>query len=616
MAIIPYKQPVLTSNSDTVNGFTVSSNSVSTGYEEWRAFSADSAQAYSSARNPSGGAVTYTIYSIQPFTLTGITFTNVQAGLSSSSPATFQVRYSNNNSDWYSLGTFNNSNNTNGAQWSISFTNAEPHSYYQLNITAANTSEAYVNIGKMQLTGTIPLNLAGVPTAYTLVEYVRSTGGYTNIGFNPNQDTRVVCKTRFPLQSTATWLFGARSAPATASFGFLTYQNRYRTDYNTSQTQYIDENYTTAFTIDKNKNVTSINGEVKITDATGTFQSNCPLLLFANNNGGTATGITSNADIYYLQVYDNGTLVRDLKAVRRASDNLVGFYDLVGAMFYASNNDVAFTAGPDANALNISGVPVDLGQFVGQQSFDYVVSDLLGSQNISVVEHVDNVQTKEFTTASGEHHIFTINTEGMSVGPHTYEVEATLGDLNETASGTFDVPSNLITIHGVLTDYGSQRRPFLIKYYITDTEESATFNVVERIDNTTIRTFSPAQSEVCALRVDPDEWDEGNHTVTIQVTAPDNTTVTRTTYFFVNKDRYAYMRRSERNIRARINLLNFEFQTVDEISGDVVGGSVTIDANSDIRRTCTLQLVAVGSKYNIRPGSRIWLKFIRSSKIL
>ena len=167
--------------------------------------------------------------------------------------------------------------------------------------------------------------------------------------------------------------------------------------------------------------------------------------------------------------------------------------------------------------------------------------------------------------------------------------------------------SNTITITGIKSDYGSRKKPFLIKYYINDTANSESFSVTEKIDNTVLSTITLESAQVQTVQINPRDYSEGNHTFIVTVTAPDQTTQTAQANFFTDLDKNAYLRRSQRNLRARINLLNFNFQTVDEISGDVVDGNIAIDANSDIRRTCDLTLAAVGSKYNIEPESRIWL---------
>ena len=62
----------------------------------------------------------------------------------------------------------------------------------------------------------------------------------------------------------------------------------------------------------------------------------------------------------------------------------------------------------------------------------------------------------------------------------------------------------------------------------------------------------------------------------------------------------------------RLELLNYQFQTVDSLEGICTGGSISIDANADIRRTGNLSLVVIGSTFNVQPGGQIWLE-IRSN---
>ena len=57
----------------------------------------------------------------------------------------------------------------------------------------------------------------------------------------------------------------------------------------------------------------------------------------------------------------------------------------------------------------------------------------------------------------------------------------------------------------------------------------------------------------------------------------------------------------------RIELLNYQMQTVDLLEGVCTSGSISIDANADIRRTCDLTLVINNSSFNVASGGRIWL---------
>lgn len=62
----------------------------------------------------------------------------------------------------------------------------------------------------------------------------------------------------------------------------------------------------------------------------------------------------------------------------------------------------------------------------------------------------------------------------------------------------------------------------------------------------------------------------------------------------------------------KLELLNYQYQTINTLEGVVVEGNITIDANSDIRRSASLTLVVVNSDFDVKTGGQIWLdKFIR-----
>ena len=69
----------------------------------------------------------------------------------------------------------------------------------------------------------------------------------------------------------------------------------------------------------------------------------------------------------------------------------------------------------------------------------------------------------------------------------------------------------------------------------------------------------------------------------------------------------------DRKLHAKINLLNFKYQVVAELSGVVVGEpSYSIDANSDIRRTCSLSIYPSDTSFDISEGNKIWIdKYIQ-----
>ena len=60
----------------------------------------------------------------------------------------------------------------------------------------------------------------------------------------------------------------------------------------------------------------------------------------------------------------------------------------------------------------------------------------------------------------------------------------------------------------------------------------------------------------------------------------------------INQREYNVAKKNGRIIHTKINVLNYDFQIVGEISGVVLDGSTyNIDATSDIRRTCSISLI-------------------------
>lgn len=81
----------------------------------------------------------------------------------------------------------------------------------------------------------------------------------------------------------------------------------------------------------------------------------------------------------------------------------------------------------------------------------------------------------------------------------------------------------------------------------------------------------------------------------------------------VNQREYNVAKQRGRIIHTKVNILNFDFQIVGEISGVVLDGSTyNIDATSDIRRTCSISLVPINNSFSVEYGSMIWLdKYIQ-----
>ena len=76
---------------------------------------------------------------------------------------------------------------------------------------------------------------------------------------------------------------------------------------------------------------------------------------------------------------------------------------------------------------------------------------------------------------------------------------------------------------------------------------------------------------------------------------------------------YDLVQMNTRNAKIKVELLNFNFQTISSLEGKTTSGSIEVDANSDIRRTCNLSLVAKDIDKNmISEGGELWLdKYIK-----
>lgn len=81
----------------------------------------------------------------------------------------------------------------------------------------------------------------------------------------------------------------------------------------------------------------------------------------------------------------------------------------------------------------------------------------------------------------------------------------------------------------------------------------------------------------------------------------------------ITQSEYNVAKQNGRIIHTKINILDFNFQQVDEISGVVLEGSTyNIDATSDIRRTCNISLVPTDGRFNVAYGGELWMdKYIQ-----
>ena len=201
-------------------------------------------------------------------------------------------------------------------------------------------------------TGYIPIRLdrpeivlpGRLPEGYTELEYIESNGNqYIDSLIKPTGNTRVLCKVRFPTTNEGTWIFGARDGSGSKAYGFLSYQNQYRSDYDIAR-PLISASYGPDLLIDKDGGKTSVNGTLVDDAETFNFACQYNLLIGANSNTGSPMGYAKALHEWY-KVYSGDTLLLDLVPCR-SPDQEIGMFDLVDSILYTSSGS-SFLAGPE-----------------------------------------------------------------------------------------------------------------------------------------------------------------------------------------------------------------------------------------------------------------------------
>lgn len=190
-----------------------------------------------------------------------------------------------------------------------------------------------------------------LPSGYTQVEYIESSGSqYIDVGFKPNNNTRVVMDFQFTSapSSDHAVIFGARDSANVNSFCVFYIKDGYfRSDYNTTNTNQWAINSTARYIIDKNKGTTSLNGTTQSYSG-ATFYCSYNMYLFALNGGGYVYFPSNKLRVFSCQIYDNGTLIRDFVPCKNQS-GVAGLYDTVSGVFYENAGTGSFLAGNQAH---------------------------------------------------------------------------------------------------------------------------------------------------------------------------------------------------------------------------------------------------------------------------
>lgn len=452
--------------------------------------------------------------------------------------------------------------------------------------------------------------MANLPSGYIELEYIESTGTqYIDTGYKVTNLTKVELSCNIKSTPSAQiFLFGVTDN-ATGNVGRygVTYINgNWRNVTADSQYNFPDSSAIGEHTVLKDGNYCTIDGIPGNTSSSTSFTSIRNLPLFCRSQGPNLNAFVS-MQLSSCKITEGEELLRNFIPCKNP-DGIIGLYDLVYATFYPNSGTGNFIAGPEIpqNEITITGVPSNLGELAGNSSFNYIVSDTLGSGNISVTEKIDSSVLRTYLVNSGDNQTFTIDISTLDSGAHSYTVEASIGDITSSVFGNFSIADNVITIEGLPNSLINVNKNFQLKYTVYDTAGSQTFTATNSVDNQIISSFTTTTSKTNVVDIDISNLNEGYHTFYVQAVASVGS-ITKSVEFYVNKDIQGYISKSVRQLRAKINILNFQMQTVDEISGNVLDGNITEDANSDIRRTCNISMVVTNGQFNVQSGGQIWL---------
>lgn len=187
------------------------------------------------------------------------------------------------------------------------------------------------------------------------ISAIQSDGACSiDTGFYPNHNTRIVMDVAIVSDSAVTTgIFGGRSATNSAARAmWYMSEKTVRSDYAAQTMNMACSGFGERFTIDANKNVTTING-TSHTHTVSEFQSTGPLMLFDINTGGSPNKRRAKVICWGAKVYDDGTLVRDYRPCIDPN-GVVCMYEEI-AQEYVYTSEGAFTALTDTGiAVKVS----------------------------------------------------------------------------------------------------------------------------------------------------------------------------------------------------------------------------------------------------------------------
>lgn len=198
------------------------------------------------------------------------------------------------------------------------------------------------------------------PEGYTRLEYLQGDGSaYIDTGFIPNQDTIYKCRVSNTFTGTQAFmgisggggLFGIEQQ----SSGNLLFAQYYTTGSTSRMVADIAGNDGIIRDFELRKNEFYINNTLIGSNTAKTFTGTVTTKLFTQNPSSSI----SKVKIYFAQIYNDTTIVRNFVPAKRNSDNKPGMYDLVNDVFYVNQGTGEFVMGSE---LYLNNSQIDIRQ--------------------------------------------------------------------------------------------------------------------------------------------------------------------------------------------------------------------------------------------------------------
>ena len=200
-------------------------------------------------------------------------------------------------------------------------------------------------------TSLFALSTQPLPTGYTRLEYIESTGAqYIDTGIKGNMGVKADLDSSVSSATGVNYFLAARKVAGQATrFYACTVSGVFDLALGEDSlgTEAVIQNRRYNFVMDTTVSPATlvIDGETTITNGRS-YNTELNMYLFAANIAGVASfGGATPIRIYYAKIWEGNTLVRDFVPAKNSS-NVVGMYDTVSGQFFTNQGTGEFTAGP------------------------------------------------------------------------------------------------------------------------------------------------------------------------------------------------------------------------------------------------------------------------------